>query len=1332
MRTVVAEDDVTRPIVPVKITNASTGRSTVVLGMIDSGADRDVLSLQIVKKLDLPTEKMLMRVHTVNCEVVEEKVLASFILSSIDEEYNVHISNALTGELLTGEADIAPCQRDFTSQSHLRNVPFPKVNGPVQLIIGAAHYDATMPVEARRGPSGSLTAFRCGFGWTVAGKSGRRSDDTAVINAIHVDNVALSKSLDRMFYHDFAIVSEEEMGQSEENRRAVKRVMETIYFDENLQKYVVGLPWRYEKEKIVEIIKSVNARAMTIKRTKSLRYKLSNNHDLRDRVFKEMDKFVDTGVAIEIDPKNDDASISSPRWYLPIHVVEERNKTRICHDGRAETGGICLNELLIGGPNIMNVLTEVLMKFRLYKIGLMTDIKAFFHNVRVHPEDADTFRYMWFTDKSMREAVVMLFLAHIFGSVSSSLVTSYVLRHHAEKIKPDFPENVYEMLRHAFYVDDGSGGADSVDEALQLKQDLIAAMKSGGFTLTKWKSNAVEVMDEDPNVAVDLSAKLEEPTKVLGVQWLPSTDCFIFRCDPEACKRVATTPRELVSMQADNYDPLGFTAPRALEGRRCLQLTRASEKGWDSTMEEALIKRFAKWYSATPLLIQIEIPRHIEWGIVKAVRREVHIFCDAAIPGFGVVGYWLVEDEDGTIRVTILCAKAHVVPLDASKASHHNSVPRLEMTAAEKAVKLKLFIKRTIPKVTEDMVTLWSDSEAVLKMIFDHKSKRPSFFANRLSKIHSGSSDSQWRWVDTENNPADYCSRGIDAGDKEKWDIFHFGPKFLYLPKSEWPVMNIATAPEASINAVATEAVEEEEGEKEKEMFAYAVAARRQEWVAKLRLIAVIVKCAQRWRQKVKAKTRAAATTLPNPYSVSMAELYDAQRRLINAIQFKHFHGEITKLKAVGKTTPLINDAGAKVICKTLRHHNPVVDEKGTMRVGSRLVNADIGHDEKYPMILPSKDPNVASLIRHVHHQDLHAGPKHVLCQLRRFVWILRGLQAVKTVIHHCVTCQRNFKDPMKQQMAPLPQRRLIPTAPFEEVGLDCMGHFLVKLNGRADHKVWAVVFTCMVSRAVHVEVLFKMDTEAMINAIIRFAARRQTVRRFISDCGTNLVGANRVMKEEMQSWNASSTVALQQHGLQWDFIPPGTPHYGGVWERVVSLFKKHLASITSGHVLHYDVFQTAVIEVEGILNRRPLTPLSDDPSDTSALRPVNILHPSTFSHSSAAILPPETGNDAVGTRCRWRNAQARVDAFWKVWRAEYLQLLHARSKWTKSEVNIKKDALVIIVDETLHRHQWSLGRVVEVEGSGGHVRKAQILRPDGKIVLKDRSKIVRLELDSD
>merc|ERR1712055_1274263 len=112
------------------------------------------------------------------------------------------------------------------------------------------------------------------------------------------------------------------MGQSEENRRAVERIRKTIYFDEKLQRYVVGLPWRYEKEKILEIIKSVDSRSMSVRRTKSLRHKLSRNPALKEKVFEGMKKFVDTGVAIELDPKNDDADITAPRWYLPIHVVE--------------------------------------------------------------------------------------------------------------------------------------------------------------------------------------------------------------------------------------------------------------------------------------------------------------------------------------------------------------------------------------------------------------------------------------------------------------------------------------------------------------------------------------------------------------------------------------------------------------------------------------------------------------------------------------------------------------------------------------------------------------------------------------------------------------------------------------------------------------------------------------------------------------------------------------------------------------------------------------------------------------------------------------------------
>ena len=107
-----------------------------------------------------------------------------------------------------------------------------------------------------------------------------------------------------------------------------------------------------------------------------------------------------------------------------------------------------------------------------------------------------------------------------------------------------------------------------------------------------------------------------------------------------------------------------------------------------------------------------------------------------------------------------------------------------------------------------------------------------------------------------------------------------------------------------------------------------------------------------------------------------------------------------------------------------------------------------------------------------------------------------------------------------------------------------------------------------------------------------------------------------------MENWRKESNHQLLEKGLQWDFIPAGTPSYGGLWERVVGLFKRHLVSATRGDVLHVDTFNTIIIEIEGILNRRPITPMSTDPNDTETISPANILYPATFSHSAATIIP--------------------------------------------------------------------------------------------------------------
>ena len=204
--------------------------------------------------------------------------------------------------------------------------------------------------------------------------------------------------------------------------------------------------------------------------------------------------------------------------------------------------------------------------------------------------------------------------------------------------------------------------------------------------------------------------------------------------------------------------------------------------------------------------------------------------------------------------------------------------------------------------------------------------------------------------------------------------------------------------------------------------------------------------------------------------------------------------------------------------------------------------------------------------------------------------------------------------------MAPLPESRVSTTAPFFHTGVDLMGPFMTKMNGRASHKVWVAVFTCFETRSVHTESVLKLDADSMINAIIRFNARRPGLNRMYSDRGTNFIAANSILTRELKELNEAAGENLLKRGIQWEFNPPHSPHRGGVWERIVGLFKKHLAGITAGDVLNFDVFSTVVIEVEGILNRRPLTQISTDSKDVGALTPNHILSPAMASTSQQTM----------------------------------------------------------------------------------------------------------------
>ena len=324
-----------------------------------------------------------------------------------------------------------------------------------------------------------------------------------------------------------------------------------------------------------------------------------------------------------------------------------------------------------------------------------------------------------------------------------------------------------------------------------------------------------------------------------------------------------------------------------------------------------------------------------------------------------------------------------------------------------------------------------------------------------------------------------------------------------------------------------------------------------------------------------------------------------------------------------------------------MRVLNPIVHSDGYMSVRSRITKADSPEESKAPLIMPRKDEHVRSIIRYLHQKSLHAGPKYVLNDLRRSIWVIQGGQEVRSVISKCIPCQRAFKRPLQQKMGILPEIRVTSGHPFSAVGLDLAGPFGVRMNGRATHKVWSVIFACMKTRSVHVEIVHKMDAESLINAITRFSARRPGSTHFMSDQGTNLKAADKILKAELRVCNEAAEAPLQRQGIEWKFIPPRAPHRGGCWERVVGMFKHHLAALAMGDNIHVETFNTILIQIEGILNRRPLTAVSPAADDCEALTPAHILYPSFSSHQSCVITPQDPSRSTRDMRGAFLKAQS-------------------------------------------------------------------------------------------
>ena len=304
-----------------------------------------------------------------------------------------------------------------------------------------------------------------------------------------------------------------------------------------------------------------------------------------------------------------------------------------------------------------------------------------------------------------------------------------------------------------------------------------------------------------------------------------------------------------------------------------------------------------------------------------------------------------------------------------------------------------------------------------------------------------------------------------------------------------------------------------------------------------------------------------------------------------------------------------------------LKRLRPVLHD-GVLVVPGRLAHANLPSQAKRPVILPSRHPVVESLVRHVHERTAHSGRGYVLSELHRKYWILGATPLVKKVIKHCVACRRRDAQPCCQQEADLPLDRVTPYEPaFTSVGVDYFGPFAVK-RGRGWEKRYGCMFTCLTTRAVHIETADTLDTDSFINCFYRFMARRGEPRLLRSDNGSNFVGVERELREEIKAWNKERIQeAMSQRGIRWLFNPPAASHMGGVWERQIRTVRRILFTIMTEQVPTSEMLTTLSVIAEGIINNRPLMPASDDPNDLEPLTPNHLLihRPASALHSQGS-----------------------------------------------------------------------------------------------------------------
>lgn len=790
-----------------------------------------------------------------------------------------------------------------------------------------------------------------------------------------------------------------------------------------------------------------------------------------------------------------------------------------------------------------------------------------------------------------------------------------------------------------------------------------------------------------PDDAKQLSLlRAEKVESVLGMKWNPSKDVFVYTLTPRDDLNKVIEPshiptkREMLRLVMSLFDPLGFVTFFLIHGRTLIQDVWASGVTWDEPIHNDLCQRWWQWISFLPSLNELKIPRCYFRGHVNE-PKQLHVFVDASDAAYACVAYLRASGTHG-IEVGLVGAKSKVAPLKVL------SVPRLELMAAVLGARLADSVITAHSFHVAETI-FWTDSATVLAWINSDHRRYHKFVGVRVGEILTLTKMNQWRWVPSKQNPSDEATKWGDGPNFDPSSRWFCGPSFLFQPEAEWPQKqkHIITSTEliSSHHAhhVASESLIE--------------ANRFHKWERLLRTQAYVCRFINNVRCRKSGES-------PETGIFTRDELIRAEQELWKQAQAEAY-GQERRVLLETQGTP---DNRHNLVQKSSPIYKlwPYVDLEGVIRMRGRICAAWYATpDARNPVILPKNHQITSLLVDLYHRRHRHANHETVVNELRQRFEIPNLRTIVKQVARKCIKCRIDNAVPRPPPMAPLPEQRVTPfVKPFTFVGVDYFGPLTVKV-GRSEVKRWVALFTCLTVRAIHLEVVHSLSSESCILAVRRFVARRGSPSEFFSDNGTCFVGAKTQLQQEIADRNEALASTFTNTNTRWNFNPPGAPHMGGAWERLVRSVKNAVGTIIDAPRRPTDeVLETVLLDAEAMINSRPLTYIPLETADEESLTPNHFLL-----GSSSGVKQPlsEIKDNHSCLRSYWNLSQHLTNVIWKRWIKEYLPVITRRCQWFEEIRDIQEGDLVIMIGNEA-RNQYVRGRVEKVfPGRDGRIRHA-------------------------